>query len=61
MGDEVEFTTIMAFESLDAVRSFAGEDFGKAYVPADPRAVLARFDKRSAHYEVLITPGAGKP
>ncbi len=49
---DVEFVTIMTFDSLDAVRAFAGEDYETAYVPASARAVLARFDIRSAHYDV---------
>jgi len=50
---EIQFVTIMEFESWDAVRAFAGEDFEAAYVPDAARAVLARFDARSAHYSVL--------
>lgn len=49
---EVEFVTIMTFDDLDAVREFAGEDYEKAFVPAAARALLARFDERSQHYEV---------
>jgi antibiotic biosynthesis monooxygenase (ABM) superfamily enzyme len=52
-GDEVEFVTIMEFDDLDAVKAFAGEDYEKCYVPAAARAVLKRFDERSAHYELL--------
>jgi len=52
VGGEVEFVTIMWFDSLDAVRAFAGADYEAAVVPAAARAVLARFDARSAHYEV---------
>ncbi|MGH7448908.1 MAG: acyl-CoA dehydrogenase [Longimicrobiales bacterium] len=48
----MEFKTIMWFDSLEAVRQFAGEDYEQAYVPAAARAVLARFDARSQHYEV---------
>ena len=51
-GPEVEFVTIMWFDSLDAVRSFAGEDYEVAVVPPKARALLARFDPRSQHYEV---------
>jgi heme-degrading monooxygenase HmoA len=51
-GDEVEFITIMWFENLDAVRTFAGEDYEAAVVPDKARAVLSRFDARSQHYEV---------
>lgn len=52
LDDEVEFTTIMWFDSMDAVRAFAGDDYERAYVPPAARAVLARFDERSRHYEV---------
>lgn len=49
---EVEFITIMQFESWEAVKQFAGEDFEQAYVPPKARKVLKRFDKRSQHYEI---------
>ncbi len=49
---EVEFITIMWFESLDAVRKFAGEDYELAVVPPKTRALLTKFDERSQHYEV---------
>ena len=52
LGGEVEFVTIMRFDSLAAVKAFAGEDHETAYVPDKARAVLARFDARSQHYEV---------
>ena len=54
VGEEVEFVTIMEFDSLDAVRTFAGEDYEASYVPAKARAVLSRFDRRSQHYEVRV-------
>jgi len=44
--------TIMTFDSLDAVREFAGEDHEVAVVPKKARAVLSRFDERAQHYEV---------
>ncbi len=50
--EEVEFVTIMLFESLNAVREFAGEDYEVAVVPQEARAVLSHFDERSQHYEV---------
>ena len=52
IGDEVEFVTIMWFDSLEAVRTFAGEDYEVAVVPPKARALLSRFDARSQHYEV---------
>jgi hypothetical protein len=52
VGDEVEFITVMWFDSLDAVRAFAGEDYEGSVVPPAARELLARFDERSQHYEV---------
>ena len=52
VGGEVEFVTIMSFDSLDAVREFAGEDYGAAVVPEKARAQLTHFDERSQHYEI---------
>ena len=51
-GGEVEFVTIMWFDSLDAVRAFAGPDYEIAVVPDAARTLLKRFDERSAHYDV---------
>lgn len=50
---EVEFITIMDFDSIDAVREFAGEDYTTAVVPPKARAVLAHFDAHSQHYELM--------
>ena len=52
VGEEVEFVTIMWFDSLDAVREFAGENYEVAVVPEKARAVLSHFDERSQHYEI---------
>jgi hypothetical protein len=49
---EVEFVTVMWFDSIDAIRAFAGEDYEVAVVPAKARELLKRFDARSQHYEV---------
>lgn len=53
VGQEVEFVTIMLFDSLEAVREFAGEDYQVAVVPDKARAVLSHFDKHSQHYEIV--------
>jgi heme-degrading monooxygenase HmoA len=50
---DVEFMTLMWFDSLDAVTGFMGQDYEAAHVPAHAQAVLADFDRHSAHYEVL--------
>jgi antibiotic biosynthesis monooxygenase (ABM) superfamily enzyme len=62
-GELVEFVTLMRFDSLDAVRAFAGRDYSAAVVPPAARALLFRFDARSAHYEVrdagILADGGG--
>jgi heme-degrading monooxygenase HmoA len=52
VGAEVEFVTLMWFDSTDSVREFAGDDYEKAVVPPAARKLLARFDERSQHYEL---------
>jgi heme-degrading monooxygenase HmoA len=52
LGDEVEFVTVMWFDTTEAVRAFAGEDYEAAVVPTKARGLLSRFDARSQHYEV---------
>jgi len=54
LESEVEFITIMEFDSIDAIREFAGDDYEIAVVPAKARTLLSRFDARSQHYEIRI-------
>jgi hypothetical protein len=50
---EVEFETLMWFDSLAAIKAFMGEDYSVSHVPDAARAVLTRFDEHAAHYEVI--------
>lgn len=54
---ETEFVTLMEFDSLDAVKRFAGEDYWIAYVPEEAQRVLAHHDTQSRHYEVVEDRG----
>ena len=49
---DVEFMTLMWFDTLDSVRGFIGE-YEPAHVPPQAQAVLTDFDTRTAHYDVL--------
>ncbi len=51
-GSEVEFITIMLWESLDAIRAVAGPDYETAVIPEERRKYLSRYDAKSVHYEV---------
>ena len=46
-GDEIEFQTLMWFDSLDAIKAFVGEDYAVSHVPEPARAFLKRFDERA--------------
>jgi heme-degrading monooxygenase HmoA len=51
--DRAEFTFISLWESLDAIRSFAGEDYAKArYYPED-RKFLTELEPFVEHYDVV--------
>lgn len=50
--ETVEFVTIMRFESVEAVKQFAGEEYESAHVPPEARELLARFDDHAEHFEV---------
>ncbi|SRR6266511_3853795 len=54
VGDEVEFITLTRFDSLDAVRAFAGDDYERAVIVDEAHRLLSRFDERSAHYETVL-------
>lgn len=54
VGEEVEFVTMMWFDTMEAVRAFAGDDYERAVVPHAARGLLTRFDELSAHYEVRV-------
>jgi hypothetical protein len=53
LEDEAEFLTAMWFDDVDSIKAFVGDDHEVSHVPPAARAVLARFDDRSAHYAVL--------
>ena len=53
-GDEIAFITITRFESLESVRTFAGDDYEAAVVEPEARRLLSRFDSLSEHYEIVI-------
>jgi heme-degrading monooxygenase HmoA len=52
-GDEVEFITLLRFETLDAVKVFAGKDYELPVIPPDAKKLLKRFSERSRHYKVV--------
>ena len=51
--DEIEFSTMMRFKDLKAIKKLTGEDYETAYVPPEARKLLTRFDQRVTHLEVV--------
>ena len=57
MSDESEYATLTLFDSMNAVRVFAGEDYGMAVVPAEARKLLVRLEERPQHFEIAFRAG----
>jgi hypothetical protein len=55
LDDEVEFVTIMTFDSSQNVIDFQGEDYKKCYVPDAAQRALKHWNQKSAHYETIET------
>jgi len=51
----VELTTHTLWESLDAIRAFAGDAMDQSVVEPEARAVLLKFDTAVIHREVLVS------
>lgn len=51
-GDEVEFVTMLWFDSIESVKSFAGKDYDTPVISQKARGLLAHYAERSEHYEV---------
>ena len=57
-GAEVEFITILLWDSIDALRAAAGhDDYETAIIPEERRKYLARYDSKASHYEVASVHG----
>jgi heme-degrading monooxygenase HmoA len=53
LGDEIEFITIILWESLDAVRAVTGPDYETAVIPEERRKYLSHHDQKAAHYQIV--------
>ena len=58
LGAEVEFITILLWNSIEDLRTAAGhDDYETAIIPEERRKYLSRFDRKAAHYEVASVNG----
>ena len=53
LDNEVEFMTLMTFDSLEDVVHLQGKDYEKSYVPDSAQKVLKRWDKTATHFEAI--------
>jgi mannose-6-phosphate isomerase-like protein (cupin superfamily) len=49
---ETEIVVVTRWESMDAIRAFAGENAERSVVEPEARAVLAKFDERVRHIDL---------
>ena len=49
---EAEFVVMNLFESLEAVKQFAGEDYQTAIFEPEARVLLSRIEPQATHYQV---------
>ena len=61
VADEVEFIVINQFESIEAIKAFAGPDYTAAVFEPEAKALLSRIEEVAVHYEVCITPSQRVP
>ncbi len=55
-SDEVEFVVMNMFDSLEAVRAFAGPDYTVPVFEPEARQLLSKVEPVARHYEVKTTP-----
>jgi antibiotic biosynthesis monooxygenase (ABM) superfamily enzyme len=55
-GDEVAFVTLTRFESIAAIRAFAGDDYETPVLEPQARALLSRHDARAQHFDTRVSP-----
>jgi heme-degrading monooxygenase HmoA len=54
--DEIEFVTVNLFESLDAVKAFAGPDYETPVFEPEARRLLSKVEPIARHYDVKKSP-----
>jgi heme-degrading monooxygenase HmoA len=52
-GEQVLVTVITLWESVDAIARFSGDDVEAAVVPPEAQAMLASWDVRVVHWDVV--------
>jgi hypothetical protein len=53
-GEEVQFVVVNLFESLEAVKAFAGPEYETAVFEPEARRLLSRAEPKALHYDVRV-------
>ena len=53
VGEGVEFLIVTYWDSMEAIKQFAGPDPDMAVVPDNVKKMMVRFDQKVRHYEVI--------
>jgi heme-degrading monooxygenase HmoA len=61
VGAEVEFITVMFWDSIESIKAFSGPDYETSIIPEKRKPYLSYHDPKAMHYEVVSVHEAGRP
>ncbi|MGZ3559337.1 MAG: antibiotic biosynthesis monooxygenase family protein, partial [Thermodesulfobacteriota bacterium] len=53
IGEGTEFLIVTTWQSIEAIRNFAGESATTAVVPPPVQLMMVEYDREVAHYEIV--------
>jgi heme-degrading monooxygenase HmoA len=53
VSEGIEFLIVTKWESLDAIKQFAGEKLYTSVVPEKVQAMMVNYDREVSHYEIV--------
>jgi heme-degrading monooxygenase HmoA len=59
LPDGVEIVVMTYWESMEAIRAFAGEDAERAVVAAEARPLFQDYDATVKHFTIVMNPARG--
>lgn len=52
---EIEFMTMLIFDSLESIKAITGPDYETAVIPPERKQHLSRYDAKAVHYVIAAT------
>jgi len=53
LGEEIEYLVLSRWQSLEAIKAFAGSDYARAVVEPEAVAALVSYDATVQHYDII--------